>query len=78
MLRLLGRGILIGVALTACVASIKTRQATQSPMGLARELQRSLSIVNVAAMRRRGKMPQTPPGAARSVAVGRPAASAAA
>ena len=76
MLGLVGRGILIGLALAACVASIKARQA-QSPMGLARELQRNLSIVNVAAVRRRG-MPQQPSRVAvRSVTVGRPIASAA-
>ena len=53
MLRLTGQGILIGFALAACVACIKARQA-QSPTGLARDLQRNLSIVNVVATRRRG------------------------
>jgi hypothetical protein len=53
MLRFAGRGILIGFAVAVCVTCIKARQA-QSPMGLARELQRTLSIVNVAAVRRRG------------------------
>ena len=76
MLGLVGRGILIGLALAACVVSIKTRQA-QSPMGLTRELQRNLSIVNVAAVRRR-QMAQPPSrGPVRSIAVGRPIASAA-
>jgi hypothetical protein len=59
MLRLAGRGILIGVALAACVACIKARQA-QSPTGLTRDLQRNLSIVHVAAMRRRGTPQQSP------------------
>lgn len=59
MFRLAGRGILIGVALAACVTCIKARQA-QSPMGLTRELQRNLSIINVAAVRR-GRMPQQTP-----------------
>jgi hypothetical protein len=58
MLRLAGRGILIGFALAACVTCIKARQA-QSPTGLVRELQRNLSMVNVAAVRRR-RMPQQP------------------
>jgi hypothetical protein len=60
MFRLAGRGILLGVALAACVTCIKARQA-QSPMGLTRELQRNLSIVNVAAVRRRRGMPQQTP-----------------
>ena len=51
MLRLAGRGILIGFALAACVGCVKAPKA-QSPMGLARELHRTLSIVNAAAMRR--------------------------
>jgi hypothetical protein len=72
MLRLAGRGILIGFAMAACVMCLKARQA-QSPMGLARELQRNLSIVNIAAVRRRG-MPQSP-RVARTVAAGRPTTS---
>jgi hypothetical protein len=63
MFRLAGRGILIGFALAACVTCLKARQA-QSPMAIARDLQRSLSIVNIAGVRRRG-MPQR----ARRVAV---------
>jgi hypothetical protein len=69
MLRLAGRGILIGFALAACVGCIKARQ-TQSPLGLARELQRTLSIVNVAAMRR-GGTPRSHRVPARIVATGR-------
>ena len=72
MLRLAGRGILIGFALAACVTCIKAHQA-QSPMGLARALQRNLSIVNVAAMRRRA-MPRSHRVAVRAVAAGRPTA----
>jgi len=60
MFQLAGRGILIGIALAACVTCIKARQA-QSPMGLTRELQRNLSMVNVAAVRRRRGMPQQTP-----------------
>jgi hypothetical protein len=74
MLRLAGRGILIGFALAACVACIKARQA-QSPTGLARDLQRNLSIVNVAAMRRRGMPRQSTRVSVRTVATGRPTAS---
>ena len=74
MLRLAGRGILIGFALAACVTCIKARQA-QSPMGLARELQRNLSIVNIAAVRRRGMPQQSPRVPVRTVAAGRPTAS---
>lgn len=74
MLRLAGRGILIGFALAACVACIKARQA-QSPTGLARDLQRNLSIVNVAAMRRRGIPQQSPRVQMRAVAAGRPTTS---
>lgn len=55
MLRFAGQGILIVFALAACVTCMKTRQA-QSPMGLARELHRNLSIVNIATRRR--AMPQ--------------------
>lgn len=73
MLRLAGRGILIGFALAACVTCIKARQA-QSPMGLARDLQRTLSIVNVAAVRRRGMPKQSPRVPVRTVAAGRPTA----
>jgi hypothetical protein len=73
MLRLAGRGILIGFAMAACVMCLKARQA-QSPMGLARELQRNLSIVNIAAVRRRG-MPRQSPRVVRTVAAGRPTTS---
>ena len=73
MLRFAGRGILIGFAMAACVMCLKARQA-QSPMGLARELQRNLSIVNIAAVRRRG-MSQSPRVHVRTVAAGRPTAS---
>jgi len=72
MLRLAGRGILIGFAIAACVACIKTRQS-QSPTGLTRELQRNLSIVNVVAGRRRG-MPQQPRVPVRAVVTSRPIA----
>jgi len=74
MLRLAGRGILIGFALAACVACIKARQA-QSPTGLTRDLQRNLSIVHVAAMRRRGAPKQSPRVPVWTVATGRPPAS---
>ena len=73
MLRLAGRGVLIGFALAACVACIKARQA-QSPTGLARDLQRNLSIVNVAAMRRRRTPQHAPRVPVRAVAAGRPTA----
>ena len=71
MLRLAGRGILIGFALAACVACIKARQP-QSPTGLTRDLQRNLSIVNVAATRRRTAPKQSPRVPAAAVASGRP------
>jgi len=71
MLRLAGRAILIGFALTACAACIKARQP-QSPTGLTRDLQRNLSLVNVAATRRRGAPKSSPRMPARAVATGRP------
>ena len=74
MLRLAGRGILIGFAIAACVACIKARQA-QSPTGVVRDLQRSLSMVNVAAGRRRGTPKQSPRVPVRAVATGRPTVS---
>jgi hypothetical protein len=74
MLRLAGRAILIGFALAACVTCIKARQA-QSPMGLARDLQRNLSIVNLAAVRRRGMPQQSPRVPVRTLATGRLTAS---
>jgi hypothetical protein len=73
MLRFAARGILIGFALAACVTCIKARQA-QSPMGLARDLQRHLSIVNLAAVRRRGTPHQSTRVPVRTVAAGRPTA----
>ena len=70
MLRLAGRGILIGFALAACVACVKARQS-QSPTGLTRDLQRHLSIVNVVAMRRRGIPKQSRRVPVSTVAAGR-------
>ena len=71
MLGLAGRGILIGVAIAACVACLKARQA-QSPTGVARELHRSLSIVNAVTGRRRGTPQQSPRMRVMTVAAGRP------
>lgn len=71
MLRLAGQGILIGFALAACLGCIKTRQA-QSPMGLVRDMQRTLSIVNVAATRRRPMPQRSRRVAVRIVAVAAP------